>query len=130
LRIVGDRKLRVVILLALVAVLGGCATAKFIPTGQIYPSKPEHCDIEVFTSRVPERPYEEIGIIEGEGSLGAESLEDVLPEMIKEACKAGGDGLILLSSEHSVNVGGSDDFIGSNDELHTVGTVIVWIGEE
>ena len=58
--------------------------------------------------------------------LGAESLEEVLPEMIKEACLAGGDGLILLSSERSVNVGGGDDFIGSNEELHTVATVIVW----
>jgi hypothetical protein len=86
--------------------------------------------MEVFTAKAPDRPYEEIGIIEGEGILGAESLEDVLPEMIKEACKAGGDAIILLSSERSVSVTGGDDFIGSNEELHTTATVIVWTGEE
>ena len=82
--------------------------------------------MEVFTSRVPERAYEEIGIIEGEGILGAESLEDVLPEMIKEACLAGGDALILISSERAMNISGAEDFIGTSEELHTVATVVVW----
>ena len=125
-----DRRVRVTAVVLMAAVAAGCASAKFIPTKGAYPSKPEDCDIEVFTSRVPERPYGEIGIIEGAGMLGAESLEEVLPEMIKKACLAGGDGLILLSSERSVNVGGGDDFIGSNEELHAVATVIVWTGEE
>jgi len=125
-RILRDRRVRAAAVVLLAAVVAGCASAKFIPTKGAYAAKPENCDLEVFTSRVPERPYEEIGIIEGEGMLGAESLENVLPEMIKKACLAGGDGLILLSSERSVNVGGGDDFIGSNEELHTVATVIVW----
>jgi hypothetical protein len=124
-----DRRLRAIVVIAVAATVAGCASAKFIPTAGGYAPKPENCAMEVFTSRVPDRPYEEIGIIEGQGMMGAESLEDVLPEMIKEACKAGGDALILLSTERSVNVGGGDDFIGSNEELHTTATVIVWTDE-
>jgi hypothetical protein len=130
LRTFSERRLWVGGLLLLAVILGGCASAKFIPTSGLYPAKPENCDIEVFTSRVPDRPYEEIGVIEGEGSLGADSLQEVLPEMLKAACKAGGDALILISSDVSVNVGGGDDFIGSSQELHTLATVIVWTDEE
>jgi len=54
------------------------------------------------------------------------SLEDVLPEMVKQACLAGGDALILISTERSVSVSGGEDFMGSSEELHTVATVIVW----
>jgi hypothetical protein len=111
-------------------VLGSCATAKFIPTSQTYPAKPENCDMEVFSAKPPDRPYKEIGIIEGEGSLGKESLADVLPEMVKKACLAGGDALILLSNERSISISGDDDIFGSSEELHTVATVIVWTDEE
>lgn len=117
-------------MLVLVAVVAGCASAKFIPTREPFPAKAENCAMEVFSSRVPDRPYDEIGIIEGEGMLGKESLEDVLPEMIKQACLAGGDGLILTSTERTVNVSGGDDFLSSDEELHTVATVIVWTDGE
>ena len=128
--ILRDRRLQVAVLLVIAGILGGCATAKFIPTSGYYAPKPEHCDIEVFTSKVPERPYKEIGIIEGQGMMGAESLEEVLPEMIKEACKAGGDAIILIDSQRTVDVSGGDSFIGSSQELHTTATVIVWTDEE
>lgn len=129
-RVLRDRRLSFVLLLVLAGIVGGCASAKFIPTTAPYPPKPEHCDIEVFTSRNPDRPYKEIGIIEGEGIIGADSLEDVLPEMIKAACKAGGDGLILTGSQRTVDVSGGDNWISSSDELHTQATVIVWEDEE
>ena len=35
------------------------------------PAKPGDCDIEIFSSKLPDRDYEELGIIEGEGFLGA-----------------------------------------------------------
>lgn len=118
--------MRAAVVIVVAAVVAGCASAKFIPTREAFPAKPENCAMEVFTSRTPDRPYMEIGIIEGEGMLGKESLEDVLPEMMKEACLAGGDALILTSTERSVNVSGGEGFIGSDTELHTVATVIVW----
>jgi len=125
-QILRDRRVRAFALIVSVAVVAGCASAKFIPTREAFPAKPENCAMEVFSSKAPDRAYEEIGIIEGEGMLGKESLEDVLPEMIKQACLAGGDALILTSSERAFNVSGGDDFIGSSEELHTVATVIVW----
>lgn len=122
-----DRRIRILLLIPLVAIVAGCASAKFIPTGKAYPAKPADCELEVFSSKTPDRPYEEIGIIEGEGSLGMDSLEEVLPKMIEEACLAGGDALILTSSQKSVTVSGDFDSLSSDEELHTVATVIVWI---
>ena len=129
-RILRDRRLRAVAVVVSAAVVAGCASATFIPTREIFPARPENCAIEVFSSKVPDRAYEEIGIIEGEGMLGKESLLDVLPEMKKEACLAGGDALILTSSERTVNVSGSGDFLSSDEELHAVATVIVWTDKE
>jgi hypothetical protein len=115
-----DRRIVVLLLIPLVAIVAGCASAKYIPTGKTYPAKRADCELEVFSSKAPDRPYEEIGIIEGEGSLGMDSLEEVLPKMIEEACLAGGDALILTSSQKAVT------FSGDDEELHAVATVIVW----
>ncbi len=104
----------------------GCASARFVGTGSAYPSKPENCEIEVFSSKNPSRDYEELGIIEGEGSLSFDTLEKVLPKMKVEACKAGGDALILLSSGKSVHVSGFGDHTDSDDHLNVTATVIRW----
>jgi hypothetical protein len=103
--------------------LAGCASAKFIATGPTYPAKADDCEIEVYSSRPPDREYEEIGIIEGEGSMGADSLEDVLPKMKIEACRAGGDAIILMSSQKSVEIYGES----SDQHLNTTATVIRWV---
>ncbi len=129
-RILRDRRVRAIAVIVVAAAVAGCASAKFIPTREAFPAKHENCAMEVFTSRVPDRAYEEIGIIEGEGLLGAGSLEDVLPEMIKEACLAGGDALILISSERAMNISEAEDFMGTKEELHAVATVIVWTDDE
>ena len=112
--------------LGLLAVAGmllmpGCASAKFIQTGPYVDARPDNCQIEVFSSRVPERAYEELGIIEGEGSLGADSLEEVLPKMKVEACRAGGDAIIL---------GDRVRFIDEVDDsaLGVTATVVRWTG--
>ena len=102
--------------------LGGCASAKFIPTGEEYPDRGDDCSIEVFSSRIPDRDYVELGIVEGEGSLGKDSLEHVLPKMKVAACQAGGDAIILTSNHKSVDVF-SD---GSDDQLNVTATVIRW----
>lgn len=106
--------------------LGGCTSARFIATGQTYEARAEDCPIEVYSSRNPDRAYEELGIIEGEGSHWKDSLADVLPKMKKRACAAGGDAIILTSNQKSVSVTGVDDFIDSDDKLNVVATVIRW----
>ena len=75
-------------------------SATFIPTRSVaYPSKDRNCDIEVFSSAVPDREYEEIGIVEGEGNAWKSDLEDILPKLMEEGCSAGGDALIIQSSD-------------------------------
>jgi hypothetical protein len=106
--------------------LSACASAKFVATGKSYPAKADDCEIEVFTSKQPDRAYEELGIIEAEGFLGADSFEDVLPKMKIEACRAGGDAIILLTSQKSVDVSGHDDDISSDEKLNVTATVIRW----
>ena len=74
--------------------------ATFIPTqATAYPSRNSSCEIEVFSSAVPDLEYEEIGIVEGEGRAWKSGLEDILPKIMEEGCLAGGDALIIQSSD-------------------------------
>lgn len=79
--------------------IGGCVSATFIPTGRLYPAKAANCEIQVFSSALPDRPYEELGMVEGEGDSWKSDLEDLLPKLKQEACAGGGDGIILFSSD-------------------------------
>jgi hypothetical protein len=79
--------------------VSGCVRATFVPTGGAYPAKAIDCDIQVFMSAVPDRAYEEMGVVEGEGSWWKAETEDVLPKMKEEACLAGGDAIIFQESD-------------------------------
>ena len=107
-----------VCVLSAMVLLVGCASAKFIKTGPSMPAKPDDCDIEIFTSKLPDRQYEELGIIEGDTYFGADSLEEVLPKMKREACRAGGDAIILKSTQKTVE----DDI----SNLNVIATVVRW----
>lgn len=112
-------------LIAIVSIIMNisCSSAKFISTGSSYPALAEDCPIEVFSTKLPDREYEELGVIEGEGSLGHDTLEKILPKMKREACKAGGNAIILTSRQKS-----ADLFDDSGDEqLNVTATVIRWI---
>ena len=112
--------LKVAYFLCAIVVTGGCLSATFVPTSGAYPPRASDCDIEVFSSAVPDREYEEIGIVEGEGSAWKADLEDVLPKLKEEGCRAGGDALIMQSS---------DTFSQGRDGIRTQrisATVIRW----
>jgi hypothetical protein len=112
--------LKVAYSLCTIVVTGGCLSATFVPTSGAYPARAGDCDIEVFSSAVPDREYEEIGIVEGEGSAWKADLEDVLPKLKEEGCRAGGDALIMQSS---------DTFSQGRDGIRTQrisATVIRW----
>ena len=98
---------RFAFVLSMIVVSGGCVSATFVPTqGGMYPPKNAFCGIQVFSSAAPDQEYEEIGIVEGEGSAWKSDLEDVLPKMMEEGCLAGGDALIMGSSDTFSSVGG------------------------
>jgi hypothetical protein len=110
-------------LLSATMIFNGCAAARYVPTGSVYAAKSDNCPIEVFSSKSPDREYEEIGIIEGEGWLGGDTLADVLPKMKVEACRAGGDAIIITSNQKTPNV-----YDGTSDsELNVTATVIRWL---
>lgn len=109
-----------------VLLLSGCAQAWFTPTsGALYPPRADDCAIEVFTTGAPDREYEELGILEGEsGWLGGTKMSDLLPEMKIEACRAGGDALVVHMSQRYTS--GEDD----DEMLYSSATVIRWVGRQ
>ena len=116
---------RVAFPLSMIVVAGGCVSATFVPTqGGMYPPKNRYCDIQVFSSTIPDQEYEEIGIVEGEGSAWKSDLEDVLPKIMEEGCLAGGDALIMQSSD-TYSSGGRDGF----PVQRISATVIRWSSE-
>ena len=76
-------------------------SATFVPTQSTpYPPRGMYCEIEVISTGVPEgKRYQELGIVEAEGSAWKSDLEDLLPRMMQEGCLAGGDALIIRSSD-------------------------------
>ena len=96
-----SRLLRPVSWLAMIVLAGGCVSATFVPTQSTpYPPRGMYCEIEVISTGVPEgKRYQELGIVEAEGSAWKSDLEALFPMMMQEGCLAGGDALIILSSD-------------------------------
>ncbi len=121
--------------LALVLVLAGCSayskfveigtSAKYVSFGNTYPPKPEECPIEIFAAKLPDRPYEELGVVEGKETVMLLGSGDVLPEMIQEACQAGGDALIMIGDEEITTKTEN----GSTTTRYVSATLIRWSGE-
>lgn len=99
----------------------GCGpSANFIQTGSSAAAKPDNCNIEVFNSKAPDRKYRELGVIESEGQFGYASFEEVLPKLKEEACKHGGDAIIIKTIQKYADE--------SNDEnIYVTATVIKWL---
>ena len=87
--------------LAVIVLTVGCVSATFVPTQSTpYPPRGMYCEIEVISTGVPEgKRFQELGIVEAEGSAWKSDLEDLLPKMMQEGCLAGGDALIIRSSD-------------------------------
>ena len=107
-----------VLALSSIFLFSGCSSAKFIRTGTSMAPKTDDCQIAIFYSKLPDREYEELGILEGEGVFGSDTLEKVLPKMRIEACRAGGDAIILKPSQKFYT-----DF---DDKFFITATVIRW----
>jgi hypothetical protein len=97
-----------------------CVNATFVPTGAAYAPKPVDCAIEVFSASQPDRRYEEIGILEGEGSFWKADMDDLIPKLREEACLAGGDAIILQSAHRYAT--GEEGV----ENMYAFATVIRW----
>ena len=99
-----------------------CLNANYVPlSNDVYPARPADCELEIFSAALPERPFDEIGVIEGEGSWWKSDLGDILPRLREEACLAGGHGLIL-GGEERFNAGENNDI----PVLRRTASVIRW----
>lgn len=107
-------------LLPVVLVVAGCVSATYVQTGAAYPSRAHDCAIEVFSADLPDREFEEIGILEGEGIGWKADMEDVIPRLKEEACLAGGDAVILQSTQRYAS---GDEGL---DNMYAFATVIRW----
>ena len=96
-----SRSLGLAFVLFPLVLTGGCLNATYIPTNiTAQPARNMQCEIEVISAGVPEdKTFEELGIVEAEGSWWKSDLEDLLPKMMEQGCLAGGDALILQSSD-------------------------------
>ncbi|MDE0897815.1 MAG: hypothetical protein OSA81_02250 [Longimicrobiales bacterium] len=93
------RSSRFVLCAVTIAAVGGCVRATFVPTQSVaYPSADRDCQIEVFSSALPDREYIEIGIVEAQGKAWKSGLEHIMPELKGEGCGAGGDALIIMGT--------------------------------
>ena len=80
----------------------GCATSEATRTGKAYPPTDPR-NIEVLFEK-PERKYEVIGYISGEGPKVV-SQEDVFESMKEEAAKLGADAILMRSDITEQNRG-------------------------
>ena len=100
--------------------LGACVNTTYVPTGSSYQPRAIDCEIEIFSADLPDREYEELGIIEGEGSFWKADMEDLVPKLREEACLAGGDALVLHSAQRYAS--GEEGI----ENMYAFATVIRW----
>ncbi len=99
----------------------GCGpSTNFIKTGPSMAAKSNNCLIEVFNSKVPERKYQELGVLESEGEFGYDSFEKILPKLKEEACRNGGDAIIIKTIQKYVDN-------SNNEKMYVTATVIKWV---
>ena len=93
--------------LSFAVLLASCATtqSRYIPLDQSYPSRPDDCKLEVFKTGVPSKNFIRIARLdvhlEKTHFIGS-GFEDALPELKKQACRAGADAIIDVQERKSI----------------------------
>lgn len=104
-----DIALGVALLLALPAVAGGCVSASAVRLGaEVFPARALDHPILVFEpDDPPQRDYQRIGRVVGEGS-DLMSFADIVAAMRGEARRLGGDAILLLGGSLVLASGGGE----------------------
>lgn len=105
----------------LLAFLAGCmATPKVIRFGPSFGSKSPNAPVEVFQTRVPDRPYQEIALI----SVGDTDDDYCMEQILLKARELGADAVILKgrvgTTAVAVPVGGMALASGSDYGLSAI----------
>ena len=117
------------VLLIGVIILCGCTAATRVTRFATYSPRPVGHEIRIYRSTLPDRPYEEIGIVSARQRNKFISMEQVLNSLREEARKMGGDAIIELREANEVRGFISDTGLLDRDPVLS-GTVIRFLGVE
>lgn len=71
------------------------------------PARPDTTEIELYSAKLPECPFDELGIVSGKSEFFWNSMEDILDGMKSRARAMGGDAIVGVGSAEVVNGGTS-----------------------
>lgn len=67
------------------------------------PPRPDASEIRLYSAKLPECPFEELGIVHGKGRYFWNSMDDILDGMKSRARAMGGDAIVSLTSGEVVH---------------------------
>lgn len=103
----------------------GCAPATRVTVFQHHPPKPDNYPIIIYRTKLPECPYDEIGIVSSRQRNKLITMEQVIESIKQKARQMGGDAVIGLSevNESQGAVVSNNGFVLDRDPVLS-GTVI------
>lgn len=103
------------------ALLAGCVHVSYAPTGQVTPEPlASDAPVDVFVTKRPDCPYEEIGVVRGTGAL-----EDVYPALRDKARQVGANALFITGGGMVTHVQGSKAMGGMQSTTSDVVEAVV-----
>lgn len=85
-----------------------------------YPPRPAEHAIQMFSTKAPECPYEELGLIHAEPETGLTKWQRVVDGFLARARQLGGDAIIL---RHASQLRASEENVVVDNEV-LIGTVV------
>jgi len=108
-----------------VLLVAACGPAVRSAPFKTVPPRPTDHQIVLFSTKLPTCPYEELGLITAQRRHGFNSYESVLEAMKVRAREMGGDAVVALNQQQTVN-GGTvvGKAVSINTDQAVSGTVI------
>ena len=120
---------RLSIVALLLAAVCGCTAATRVTRFGTYPTRPPAHQIRIYMTTLPDRPYEEIGIVSSRQRNKFISMEAVMESLKKEAREMGGDAIIGFTEVNEAQGFVGDTGILDRDPVLS-GTVIRFLDDE
>ena len=111
--------------LALTLVTGAAGCAPKIMSARLtgLPAQPDG-NVALYSTKRPECPYDEIGLITGNRRHAWTSLDDVLAAMRTRALTMGGDAIVGLATGEEVSGSGAEGVVNIDTSISLKGTVV------
>ncbi len=121
------KSIHLLLLAFLIAAVSSCAPATRVTRFAMYPPRPLDHPIKIYRTTLPDKPFEEIGLVNSRQRNKFISMEAVFEFLKMEARKMGGDAIIGLSEVNEAR-----GFVGGRLDRDPVlsGTVIRFLDNE